>query len=58
MGNNSTFKNTLLFFLLLICMGSVSYAQNDFDKPVLTEFSISPAQVDISSGGSYRYSIH
>ena len=51
MGINSTLKNAFLFCLLLIFMGSISYAQNDFDKPVLTEFSISPSQVDISSGG-------
>ena len=51
MGINFTLKHTFLSFLLLIFMGSFSYAQNDFDKPVLSEFSLSPSQVDISSGG-------
>ena len=50
MGNNSTLKNTFLFFLLLIFMGSISYAQNDFDRPVLSSFNVSPTSVDISSG--------
>ena len=50
MGNNSTFKNTFLFFLLLIFMGSISYAQNDFDRPVLSSFNVSPTSLDISSG--------
>jgi len=51
MGNNSTFKNTFLFSLLLILVGSISYAQNDFDAPVVSELSISPSNtIDISSG--------
>ena len=50
MGNNSTLKNTFLFSLLLIFMGGVSYAQNDYIAPVLSSFTISPTSVDISSG--------
>ncbi|MEL0226081.1 MAG: hypothetical protein VW912_05365, partial [Flavobacteriaceae bacterium] len=50
MGNNSTLKNTFLFSLLLILVGSISYAQNDFDRPVLSSFNVSPTSVDISSG--------
>jgi hypothetical protein len=50
MGINSTFKYTFLFSLLLIFMGSISYAQNDFDRPVLSSFNVSPTSVDISSG--------
>ena len=50
MGNNSTLKNTFLFSILLILVGSISYAQNDFDRPVLSSFNVSPTSVDISSG--------
>ena len=50
MGNNSTFKNTFLSLLLLIFMVGISYAQNDFDRPVLASFNVSPTSVDISSG--------
>ena len=49
MGNNSTLKNTFLFSILLILVGSISYAQNDFDRPVLSSFNVSTS-VDISSG--------
>ena len=50
MGINSTLKYTFLFSLLLILVGSISYAQNDFDRPVLSSFNVSPTSVDISSG--------
>jgi len=50
MGNNSTLKNIFLFFLLLIFMGGISYAQNDFDGPVLSSYTVSPSNIDISSG--------
>ena len=41
------------FFLIgvLTLLHSYTFAQNDFDKPVLSEFSLSNNQVDISSGG-------
>ena len=50
MGNNSTLKNTFLFSLLLILVGGISYAQNDFSAPILSSYTISPTSVDISSG--------
>ena len=50
MGVNSTLKHTFVFYLLLIFMGGISYGQNDFDRPVLSSFNVSPTSVDISSG--------
>ena len=51
MGVNSTLKHTFLFYLLLIFMGGISYGQNDWDAPVLSELSILPSNtIDISSG--------
>ena len=50
MGVNSTLKHTFLSFLLLIFMGSLSYAQNDFEGPVMSSYTVSPSNIDISSG--------
>ena len=50
MVQNFTIKSYLFYSLLLCLMSSILYAQNDFDKPVLSSFTISPYEVDISSG--------
>ncbi|MDG1264153.1 MAG: hypothetical protein P8N57_06120, partial [Flavobacteriaceae bacterium] len=45
------FLNRFLLFLSLLGIGIVKgYSQNDFDKPILSNYTVSPSSVDISSG--------
>tara|TARA_B110000967_G_scaffold191125_1_gene216486 strand:+ start:361 stop:765 length:405 start_codon:yes stop_codon:yes gene_type:complete len=45
-----SFLNRFLLSVSLLGIGIVKgYSQNDFDKPVLSSFSVSPSNVDISS---------
>ena len=46
----SFLKRFLLLVSLLAIGGLKGYSQNDFDKPVLSSFTASPTNVDISSG--------
>ena len=46
-----SFLNHFLLFVSLIVAGlSKGYSQNDFDKPILSNYTVSPSSVDISSG--------
>ena len=46
-----SFLNRFLLLMSLLVVGILKgYSQNDFDKPILSEYTVSPSSVDISSG--------
>jgi len=46
-----SFLNRFLLFVFLIIAGlSKGYSQNDFDEPILSNYTVTPSSVDISSG--------
>ena len=46
-----SFKKRFLLLVSLLAIGCLEgYSQNDFDKPVLSNYTVSPSSVDISSG--------
>ncbi|MEJ6556707.1 MAG: BspA family leucine-rich repeat surface protein, partial [Flavobacteriaceae bacterium] len=47
---SKSFKVYLLCISFFSLFGIKSYAQNDFDKPVLSSITISPTNIDLSSG--------
>ena len=46
-----SFLKRFLLLVSLLAIGCLKgYSQNDFDKPVLSNYTVSPSTVDISSG--------
>ena len=46
-----SFLNRFLLFVSCTCNRVLKgYSQNDFDKPILSNYTVSPSSVDISSG--------
>ena len=46
-----SFKKRFLLLVSLLAIGCLEgYSQNDFDRPVLSNYTVSPSTVDISSG--------
>ena len=45
-----TIKKFIVTALLLCLMSNFSYAQNDLEGPVISTYTVSPSNIDISSG--------